>query len=290
MKIEKIAVPQDDFRRLYASLKQDYTMTIGIGSFFVPALHHKFINKALARNISGEWFTSGEYAGKILRAYFENGTRNWSWELRNKLSPPLLFLGPCKFRDVAYLDLRHAYAQIYRKLCLDIAYPRSTGLLPLADVYDELSFWKAARNSVVGLSISTQIDMIKAGRIISIPRKSRFLNFALWHHIQIILNNVAEFAVEHCRAFYCFTDGYFLPMSDVGRLEDFCLRFGLWYNVKYHCKLDLRGIGSYRIASENSQFEKITKPYIAGWGAGSPRRNIEKCERDTLKWFSQLEG
>jgi len=288
MATRRIAVAQGDYMVLYNRLKQDnYTMFLGNASFYIPALKTKYINKNGARFVCGEWVTSGEYASRELKRQFPTGTRNWSYELRGKLSPPLMFSGTGSFRNVAYLDIRHAYAQIYRRLTLDIAYPRGNGTLPLRTVYDNLKFWKAARNAVVGNSISMGMDILKDGFIVRITKPSPFLNFALWHHIQVILNNVAEFAVNYCKAFYVFTDGYFLPMSRVNALEEFLQHYTLRYNVQYDLLLDIRGVGSYKIKQEEGDYRKKTMPYIAGWGSTIPRKNVAHCERKTIEWFGK---
>lgn len=197
------------------------------GTFFIKGTHStwvpKFQTKYLARSVVKEWpdlegfvlpMTPGEAARIELRRAFPDLKRvgwkkghirlfDWRW--------PMYFTGPYR-GDLVHFDLVAAYWQIYRKLWLDVRFPRGMGSLDLAPVAERLERWKQARNAVIGLIASRRSTAIRKGEHIYLSTQNPFLSPCLWATVQAILNEIADVA-RQCGAIYCMTDGYIFPYA-----------------------------------------------------------------------------
>jgi len=218
----RYVIPEKEFVDVYNRYKRhNFAMVVGASSFFVRKEGIKFVNRASCKQVNGEWLLAGEYARQVIKKYVgEDIDIPHNIHLQGKLSPPTMFIGQYSGIGV-YLDLTGAYWQIYKRLWYDMTYPRGRGTIPLAPIAKELAWWKAARNAVVGISIARKIA-VRIGDNLHLQYTSGELkNFAVWHTIQVILNNIAEFMHYKLGAFYVATDGYFLPAKSLNRAKEF---------------------------------------------------------------------
>jgi hypothetical protein len=197
----------------------------GIGSIFVPSRNEKYLithnhrGKPLIMewpDLDGEmlWMSPGEAARTELKREFPELKKvgwkrghtalfDWCW--------PMVFMGKWQGEGV-YVDLVGAYHQIYTELWLDTAFPRGRGRLNLYPIATRLGKWKAARNSLLGITRSRISYGFRGGTSVQLRPSNPFLSPGLWATVQAVLNEVAWQAVK-AGAVYVATDGYILPQG-----------------------------------------------------------------------------
>ncbi len=237
----------------------------GSHSIFVPSVQTKYIDRTATKpwpNIEGDRVltTPGEAARTELTREFPGLTRvGWPGPAVQLLDarPPLMYSGPSK-GEFTYIDLTGAYHQIYRRLWLDVCYPRAFyGQYPLKGVAERLNIWKSARNALMGIIRSRSSVGVKGGRRIKLHMRNKFLSPPLWATVQAILNSIAAKAVEH-GAIYVNTDGYLFPSAGGVSLLSFV---GWLYSneIAYHVRAEgegeIKGWNRFRVG----KFQ--TKPY-----------------------------
>lgn len=244
-------------------------------STYVPTLKTKYILDKVVREWPDIWgevlpMAPGEAARTELRRHIGDIGRvgwrgkdvklfSWRW--------PMFCIEP--FEGYAtYIDLKAAYWQIYRKLCLDCIFPNVQGKLSLLPVANALYGWKLARNSVIGVTSNRRALACKDGQTISITTRNRYLSPHLWATIQAILNELAYLALQH-KAFYCLSDGWFFPMGE--DVDNFCTELqmlGIDYR-KVNGFCHVRGWQSYHFEGH-----KTTEIYKKGLFGGRMFRSI----------------
>lgn len=281
----RVYVYRDELEQLRKSNAATCTYYIdGNDSIYVPQLNTKFIDKTACQewpNIHGEvlMMTPGEIARSELTRFFPDTNfraRKSDFKLLD-ISPPLYFLGRPYHGPLYYIDLRGAYASIYRWLTLDIAWPRGQGEMPLAGVAARLWNHKTARNSVIGITRSHEIMGVKGPKAFWVHYHNNYFNPHLWHTVQQVLHDIAHVALGY-GAIYISTDCYMFPhrtgfykMADL--LQDV-------YQFETHQFLGdghIWGWGSYSLPGRTKKLVRETnQKIIKVQGKG-----------DTLKWLKK---
>jgi len=246
------------------------------GEFYIKGAHSTWVPrhklKYLARSVVKLWpdldgvvlpMTPGEAARTELKRAFPGLKRvgwrgpqvklfDWRW--------PMFFIEPFE-GYVHHVDLSAAYWQIYRRLWLDVAFPRGFGKLDLEPVAARLEGWKQARNSVIGIVASRKTSAVKNGVAIQLSTQNNFLSPNLWATVQGILNEVASVALA-CGAVYCMTDGYIIPAN--ANPEGFCRYLSEWgFRFKLNRTMgSVKGWMSYSL--ENGKTTELYKRGLAG--------------------------
>ena len=270
--VTRVLVSPQEMTQLREKYMKDKVFYIkGAHSTWVP----KYKMKYVARSVVKLWpdtdgvmlpMTPGEAARVELRREFPGLKRvgwpghqvrlfDWRW--------PMFFVREFE-GDLHYFDLTAAYWQIYRKLWLNVCFPRGFGSLDLMPVADRLEIWKEARNAVIGSIASRKTQAVKDGRSIFLSTQNNFLSPNLWATVQAILNEVASVAKD-CGAVYCLTDGYFIPNSaNPDGFKRYLQAWGFRFKHKRTAG-NVKGWMSYSL-----QNGKTTELYKKGFRGGRP--------------------
>jgi hypothetical protein len=270
----------------------------GTYSMFVPSRKEKYIMSSSldGTTIVRQWHdlqghlemvTPSEAARFELQRTFP-GLKKVGWQANDvKLFSwrwPMLFTGTHKGNG-SYIDLTGAYHQLYGRLWLDVAFPCGYGSLSLSQVAVSLAEWKAARNSVIGITAARDVVGVKGYKSVYLKTQNPYLSPHLWATIQAILNELA-FLAERLGAIYIATDGYIFPKrSQADEFEEYLLNYGLKFR-RTNGKVDVRGWGAYCVPG------KRTKPYdLEKNGQGTPFRSINILDTDNptrlLVWWAR---
>lgn len=200
-----ILLSRPDYQFFRAWLRTTQVVWRDVGdSAIVPLWAESVCNKDVCTN--GR--TPGEIAYSKLREVYPSLKLQWRKSELDLLKqrPPKYFEG--EYRGEVYgLDIKHAYAQVYRRLFLHGDWPRRRLRYPLVEVADGLDSLKEARNAVVGIARSTRNKWVQGEKVWYVNKKNPFLSPVLWGHIQSILNEIAGIMLEY-GAIYVNTDGY----------------------------------------------------------------------------------
>lgn len=203
--MKNILLPRPEYRLFRSWLRTTQVVWRDVGdSSIVPMWGESVCNESVC--VNGK--TPGEIAWGELRRVYPRLNLQWR---RNELDllkqrPPKYFEG--QYRGEIYgLDIRHAYAQLYRKLYLHGDWPRKRLKYSLLEVANSLDDIKEARNAVVGIARSTRNKWVQGEKVWYVNKKNPFLSPVLWGHLQSILNEIAREMLE-LGAFYINTDGY----------------------------------------------------------------------------------
>ncbi len=291
--ITRIPCTQEVFRniRLYLQLNETYFIS-GHNSLYVPSRQEKYIlsHRKDGALIARLWegldgkvvlMTPGEAARTELQRAFPDLVRvGWRPSQIKLLDwrSPMYFSGPFKGKGI-YIDIKSAYWQIYERLWLDVAFPCGFGTLDLQPVANALKNWKAARNSVVGITRSREAIGVAGLRTIRLSMVNPFLSPCLWATIQAVLNMLAFVAVQK-GAIYVATDGYIFPLeSNVWQFQEYLYDLGLDYRQTTgptHVKF----WGGYRVGN------KATKPFLTtGELNTKPFNSIKVDDPSSSNWI-----
>lgn len=266
----------------------------GSSSVYVPSLNRKYLNSNTAKrwpNIEGEleYMTPGEAARVELEREFDLITKvGWPKglvTLFDHRSP--IHYGGQAWGGMTYVDLKGAYVQIYSRLHLDQAWPRSMGgRYPLRGVAKRLEIWKGARNALMGVIRSREATAVKDGRRITISTQNRWLSPGLWATVQDVLHMVADMALLH-GAIYINVDGYIFPYVLGKEVDDF-----LYWLTSMGLIGEIRATGEGEISSWNSYRvgKYQTKPYSLGLDTINKEfSNVYRNEREKwVKWWRRI--
>lgn len=285
------------FMRMFLQHREIYFIA-GTNSLFIPSRQEKYVqfDRPDGTRVCREWpnskgekelLTPGEAARSELARTFP-GLRRVGWMAASiKLFDwrwPMLYQGPFAGRG-AYIDLSGAYHQLYSRLWLDTAFPCGYGTLSLSGIADNLKEWKAARNSLVGVTAARQTMGVRGYKSFPLHTKNAYLSPGLWATIQAILNELAFFA-EKCGARYIATDGYiFDDLLKAEHFEEVLYDSGLRYR-KATGRIDVKGWGSYAVGKKATETYKRA---ITRESKGFRSINILDSEypNRVLRWWSK---
>lgn len=276
--------------RLYL-MKNDIFFTAGSYTISCASLRVKFLlaEKIRAwRDIDGNvvFMTPAEIARTELdREYAHIKRVGWQSkhiELFDK-GVPLLYTGQFEGNAV-YVDLKAAYHSIYKRLPINVLYPRGWPKNPmmLDGVAARLADDKAARNAVIGTIRSRSITGYKGSKVIKLSAKNRYLSPCLWGTIMDYLNDLASVAYT-LGAIYINTDGYIFPL-DTG--------WAAFIDLLKYYQHDFKAIPGYcHVSGWNSYkiYDKQTKTYRHDNNEGRPFSTIYQNERSTVAWLKYMQ-
>jgi len=269
----------------------------GTSSMYVLGTRSKLIWDERAidwPNLTGlvEPMTASEIARTELKREFRDFKRpRWNRTTMQYLfqPPPIYYSGPFEGKAV-YIDLKAAYATIYRKLSLTMRFPRempdTSYLYRLNGVAETLWYLKPARNAVVGIIRSTDCIVQTGTKTKKIYPDNPFLQPHIWLQIQAILHELANWAIK-CGAIYISTDGYIFP-ADWSQWVEF-VRTLVANKLGYDFKIgmcEILGWGRYHVEGF-----KTTQPYQTCRGPIVGQFNAVSDKFKTLRnteWWSGL--
>lgn len=272
-KIDRRVVDASQLRMVRSLLRarNEYYIT-GLHSIFIPSRQEKWLDKKVVRDwpdLDGEVvpMTPGEAARTELQREFPTLKKvGWFRDHIHLLDARWPMYFATKYHgDGAYFDIKSAYYQLYNRLWLDVCYPRGMGKLDLSPIAAKLQHWKAARNGLIGVTISRQTTGVKGPKRIKVTTTNQFLSPHLWATIQGLLNELAMTAIE-LGAIYVATDGYIFPKkSQYLVFGDFLKDVGLQYHYLYN-EITIRGWSSYAVG-----LDKVTVPFAKGYPGGQEK-------------------
>jgi len=298
-KAERVLLPHAQFNMIRVVLQgREIYYIAGTHSMFVPSRNTKYIMSSRPDGVSvvrswptlegwPELMTPSEAARRELKYCFPDIKRvgwqssdvklfDWRW--------PMLFKGQMEGNGT-YIDLTGAYHQLYSRLWLDVAFPCGYGSLSLSQAADSLRDWKAARNSLIGITAARDAVGVKGEKIFRLTTKNPYLSPHLWATIQAILNELA-LAAERAGAVYIATDGYIFPSRrSADTFQEILDDNGLKYR-RSDGKFKIKNWGAYKVPG------KETTPYsTVCLGQGRPFRSINILDREyptrLLRWWAK---
>lgn len=178
----------------------------------------KYVNldacKEVVNPLTGkvEMLLSGEYVKFCLQSLYPPFNQNYKLARKTYQIAPLYYNGAFLDREMVYIDIKSCYYQLYKKLWLDFCVPQMKPPkgIPLLDIAEITREWKAARNSVMGYLASDSICNVtgKKWRYINIAKSKKFFNPCILHCVNLMLHELATFALNNS-CIYINTDGYF---------------------------------------------------------------------------------
>lgn len=258
-----------------------------INSLFVPSLNTTYIDVNACQewaNLEGEvvLMTPGMAARTELKRYYPNvnlRARKSDFQLLD-ISPPAYWLGkPIYAKELYYYDLTAAYHQIYKHLTLDIAFPRGIGEYTLRPIADRLEQWKAARNSLVGITRGHTLTAVKGNKASIIKYHNPYFSPGLWGTIQHVLHDIAHHAVK-LGCVYIGTDCY---IFNTRRKSDYFREYLITFQMDYHAQSgpgEVTGWGSYQIEGGRKTNRRAVTTTILN--------NIVGERSATLKWLLKI--
>lgn len=282
----KTLLNKDEFRvQLYRAISGGDVVYAGNHSFTWQGVKYRL--KDVSRiwpDAEGEirWLTPGEAARAELERHFPSLKRiGWPGRMVKLLNlrPPFVYTGVAR-GDLWLVDLSSAYWTIYRRLWLNVAFPRGRGTFSLMGVADHLKDWKPARNAVIGICRSTRVTMYHHGKAKSLAIRNRFLSPALWGTVCQILQDVSYLE----KPIYVNTDGFVFDREQ--RMLNFCEQLqglGFRYTITSGYG-EISGWNSYQIGAKKTALYG-TRPRLGG----RPFDNrLERRERSFVKWWSKI--
>jgi hypothetical protein len=232
-----------------------------------PAAHHKWVD------LSTFPVPTAERGRRYLTDIFElqrptepgiMPTERVPWRreaLRQlEIVPPRWFPGGVlEGPDLAYVDLKAAYWQLYHPTTLDLYFlpgPKPTLALGRLAFLDgqELSVDKGLRNSLIGSIQVREFHTIGAQGTARHPFLNRLLAPHLWGYLMYQLHTVAAEVRQRYRAIYVACDGYIVAGDDAADLVDWLMR-------RWRLPAEIQGrgpgvvyaIGSYQIGDHGTR-------------------------------------
>lgn len=269
-------------------IKSEVYFVDSTSTLYVPKENTTYVNVNACR----EWPNAdGEVVlmtpGQAVRAEIERFYPDTNFRARKSdfrlldISPPMYWEGvPIYYERIYYYDIKHAYAQLYQRLTLDIKYPRGQGEMPLLPIARRLDDWREARNSLVGVTRSYTITGVLGAKKKEVHFHNPVFNPALWATIQSLLHEIAIYAIK-CGSFYIGTDCYmFRRKTGSNRFREFCERLELSTHYGEGGEYsEVTGWGSYKIEGyKETKRRAITI---------TPLNNITKTDGRFLEWWKK---
>lgn len=293
------------FLRFFLQTRDIYFIA-GTNSLYVPSRQEKYIlyTNADGSKLCRMWtdennkeyeMTPSEAARAELKKTFP-GLRRVGWQSEHvRLFDwrwPMLYGGPTK-GEGAYIDLKGAYHQIYSRLWLDTCFPCGYGNMSLTGIAETLQSWKAARNSLIGITAARQTMGVRGFQSFPLQTKNPYLSPGLWATIQAILNELALLA-EQRGAIYIATDGYIFPnLLEAQKFEEVLYDVGLAYR-KSTGNYEIKGWGVYSVSGKKTKAFDRTNPLMGGnfrsiniLDSDYPRRCLNWWGFSTRKYSNQ---
>lgn len=258
----------------------------GIDSLYVPSEHTSYINFTRAEqwpNLDGVvlYMTASEAARtELQRIYptFNSRVRKVEFALLD-ISPPIWYDGSTRYGDLFYLDLAGAYYQVYRKLTLDVVWPRGMGEYPLMEVAERLANWKRARNSLVGLTRSHTLSASEGWVDKEVKFHNKYFNPHLWHCVQQILHTLTAQAVTR-GCVYSNVDSYIFTRHRYyqqfkGILDD--------YGFSYHVEQGdgyIRAFGDYKVGNKKTRVAPGRRPMEI--------HKVNRPDMENIRWMKKI--
>lgn len=229
-------------------------VVLGTRSLFDPTTQRKFIHHA-------DWpYGRHELARPYLRWIHEAQTdgvsktamvsRRVPWRTEQlpmlNIPHPLYFPGGRLNGDWAYVDIEHAYCQVYGPATLDLVFNPAREHLGVGRVEflatDQLQEDRSLRNSLIGVCRTQRVSEMIHGQHQTRTVHNRFLAPQLWGYIAYTLHAVAREAVERFGACYVHTDGIIVPADRAELLQ-------AWLADEWLMTSKVKAIGSGTIYS-----------------------------------------
>lgn len=265
--MEEIYLSNKAFRLTYLEKRRQYTLRMaksGLNSFTVLEEQTRYIN-----NDACDYFLNPQTGqiefmlpGRCARLYLEHyhtppKTTRKQREL--SISAPMFYTGKFFSLPLVYIDIKSCYWQFYKRLWLDIIWPRGKGRQSLSIVADKLSSWKRARNAIPGLTYSQSIKICPAKNDSREQYcNNKWLNPALWYHLNYMLHELANLALQY-GVVYIASDGFIFPVKSSWQkfkadLDSLSLKYEIIYGQG-----DIINWQSYRLYGYNQDNKQKTK-------------------------------
>lgn len=173
-----------------------------------------------------------------------------------------LYAAPGQYRDMAYVDLSHAYHELYSVAAMCGTYIPDPDC-PVLSLRKDLTFegaaemapLRTARNMVIGIMRSTKRTFLQPdGRLVPVDATGQnvLLSPGLWGYMGDTLHAVACDALSF-GAVYVNTDGYIVPADRaVALMEHLASRWALGSEVKHVGDADICAPGSWQVGTAQS--------------------------------------
>jgi len=202
---------------------------------------------------------------EIRRNIKREAINNWSRADTDmlRMRPPQLFTGPRGPGWLGYIDIKSCFYQLYQHLYWNLDWPYHYPSLPMHGLFDALSDWKEARNSVVGIARSLTETWVKGHEVRKVAKRNPYLSPAVWWSIQSILADVAREMINRFSALYVCVDCY--VFSDQARFSQAALWFmdrGISIHTHQSPRGQIYGWQSLHIGQKETQLKQKSSKFI----------------------------
>jgi len=231
----RLMLPFREYRQCITDLKDlniNFISSIhSMESVTIPKYQTKFVNAASTRIFEGNQLLAGEAARLVLTETIKKPNKIDSGT--TQIPPPHFFRE--HYTGLAWhIDIKSAYASVYRKHEAETMFNGHrifNGWNELEPVYQRLKDFKAARNAVPGLMLSSKFAINKGEKRTIISQRSKFYNPNIYNLCNYIMHRIARVAIDNCAALYWNTDGGFVFNPEP--LIEIITKYGLRYTIDY---------------------------------------------------------
>lgn len=303
--MKRVAFDYDEFFK--ARAYQEYDRII-LGTMTATDMKNKvrYIDHSLFPYT--KWEVAREYVKWIFESQAGERTKRIGWNKKTwnllDISQPIYWNGVAE-GELAYVDLKHAFHQIYSPATLDLFFDPWEGAFGLGHISFLYPDWlernRTIRNAIVGITRSREHDEWRTdwknhqhkpiGHGEHGPRAgwgtvrtyNKYLAPELWGYLAFMLHHIAISIDERFDLHYVHTDGYIVPADQADRLVEFLAEFWMMdAGIKAQGNGKTTGVGRWEIGDQG------TKNY----GIGEPTRYImdqDPAMTDKLvRWREQL--
>lgn len=206
-----------------------------------------FIDKNTMGVFCGEYQSAGKFIAKSLeeRGYTKRLANNIN---KDEMGPPK-FARTGLYRGAYYVDIKSAYASLYKSLWWDIhCLPHKNivkaGTQDLRFFYNSLQHHKHARNALVGFCLSRKATYWTNGIPSVKGAIGRFFNPQLSWALWAILNSIA-WRVKEAGGLYFNVDGAIVQEDNLYHVLDVYDSLGLHWDIKAQGDCAIYGLGAY---------------------------------------------
>lgn len=266
--VKRYYVNGKELKSVMSHLQREGTYFLaGSNSIYIPRGKVKYIDKSVCKpwpdleNVNTLMAPGEACRTELSREWPELKRVGWSGKqvVLFDWRSPLHYTGP-RVGPMIYIDLDAAYSQIYEKLWLDTTYPRAYhGRYPLSDVAKRLKVWKAARNSLIGITRSRDGVAYKGTKRIAIKMRNKYLSPGLWATVQAILHMIASRAID-LGAIYVNVDGYLFSLGDDWIEGEFLLwlsDLGFRWSIRDQGAGEIVSWNNYHVGSTRTQANRL---------------------------------
>jgi hypothetical protein len=186
----------------------------------------KFVNASCCLDFEGERLLPGEVAKKVLKDWTEKA--NVKPQTPPIPAPHFYLGGKYEGENTTYIDIKAAYATIYKTLYLESVFTGKhlfSGWTDLNPIEARLHNCKPARNAIPGILSANKFTVTIGEKNITVNKPTDYYNPNIRNYCNFICHIVARHAADKAGLIYWNTDGGFCLYPEP--IIEICNHYGL---------------------------------------------------------------